>query len=444
VRNVQELRRTALDIFGAALKAVDPAEAIRRHVHREGSFLKAGSSTFDLSQIRNIFVVGAGKASAPMGAALEEILQDRITEGLLVTKYGHLGPVRRIRLLEAGHPVPDEAGLQAARAILDLVERAGEGDLVIVLISGGGSALLPSPVEGVTLEEKQKLTGLLLACGATIKEINAVRKHLSRIKGGRLAQVAFPAKVLALILSDVVGDPLDAIASGPTAPDPTTFTTAFEILRSYRLLDQVPSSILKHLEAGLEGRIAETPKANDPLFEGVANVIVGSNLLALLAAKARAEELGLRTLILSSSIEGETREVAKVHGAIAREVRSTGHPIPPPACLVSGGETTVTLKGRGKGGRNQEFVLAAALEIEGLSKVVVLSCGTDGTDGPTDAAGALADGETLARAKALGLDPTRFLGENDSYHFFQALGDLVITGPTNTNVMDIRLILVGE
>ncbi|MBI3989541.1 MAG: glycerate kinase [candidate division NC10 bacterium] len=443
MESVQELRKAALEIFGAALKAADPAEAIRRHVRLEGTLLKAGISTFDLSQVRRMFVVGAGKASAPMGAALEEILHDRILEGLMVTKYGHLGPVRRVRLLEAGHPVPDEAGLQAARAVLDLVERAGEGDLVIVLISGGGSALLPFPVEGVTLEEKQKLTGLLLACGAAIKEINAVRKHLSRIKGGKLAQAAFPAKVLALILSDVVGDPLDAIASGPTAPDLTTFADAFEILKRYRLLEQVPASILQHLQAGLEGKVLETPKADDPLFEGVTNVIVGSNLLALLAAKARAEEFGFRTLILSSSIEGETREVAKVHGAIAREVRRTGHPIPPPACIISGGETTVTLRGTGKGGRNQEFVLAAALEVEGLSRVVVLSCGTDGTDGPTDAAGAVADGETLERAKALRLDPSRFLEENDAYHFFQGLKDLIMTGPTNTNVMDVRLILVG-
>lgn len=444
MKNVKELRKAAFEIFGAALKAVDPAEAIRRHVRLEGALLKAGAYTFDLSQVRRIFVVGAGKASAPMVAALEDILHDRIVEGLLVTKYGHLGPARRIRLLEAGHPVPDEAGIQAARAILDLVERAEEGDLVIVLISGGGSALLPSPVEGVTLEEKQKLTELLLACGATIKEMNAVRKHLSRMKGGRLAQAAHPAKVLALILSDVVGDPLDAIASGPTAPDLTTFANAFEILKRYGLLEQVPASIRRHLRAGLEGKVLETPKADDPLFEGVANVIVGSNRLALLAAKARAEEIGFRTLILSSSIEGETKEVAKVHGAIAREVRSTGHPVRPPACIISGGETTVTLKGKGKGGRNQEFVLAAALEVEGLSRVVVLSCGTDGTDGPTDAAGAVADGETLERARALRLDPSCFLEENDAYHFFQGLEDLVITGPTNTNVMDVRLILVGE
>lgn len=443
MRSEAKLREAALEIFRAALKAVDPAEAVRGHVRVEAGILRAGARAFELSKIRRIFVVGAGKACAPMAAALEETLGDRISEGLLVTKYGHLGPTRRVKLLEAGHPVPDEGGLKAAKAILDLLKEAGEEDLVIVLLSGGGSALLPLPVEGVTLAEKQRLTELLLACGATIKEINAVRKHLSQIKGGRLAQSAFPAPLLALILSDVVGDPLDAIASGPTAPDPTTFAEAWSILERYRLLEEVPASIIRHLQAGLKGEVSETPKADDPLFERVTNVIVGSNLLALLAARSRAKELGFTPLILSSSIEGETREVAKVHGAIAREVRATGHPIPPPACLISGGETTVTIKGKGLGGRNQEFVLAAAMEIQGLSNVVVLSCGTDGTDGPTEAAGAVADGESCQRAEALGLAPARFLDDNDSYYFFQALGDLVITGPTNTNVMDIRLILVG-
>lgn len=442
-RSVEELKAKALEIFQAALQAVDPALAIRHYVRLDGNLLLAGGVSFDLSKIGRVYVVGAGKASAPMAAALEEILQDRISSGLVSVKYGYIANMKRVKLVEAGHPIPDQAGLEAAGAILDLVREAQEDDLVIVLISGGGSALLPLPVEGVSLEEKQELTRLLLSSGATIREINAVRKHLSRIKGGQLAKAAFPAKTLTLILSDIVGDPLEAIASGPTVPDPTTFAEALAVIEKYGIHDKAPASILHHLERGRRGEAPETPKPDDPAFQRVVNLIVGSNIQALLAARAKAEELGFHTLILSSSIEGEAREVAKVHGAIAREVRRTGNPLPPPACLLSGGETTVTVKGKGVGGRNQEFVLAAAIEIEGLLSTIIFSAGTDGSDGPTDAAGAIASGETVQRARALGLDPFYYLEENDSYCFFQQLGDLIITGPTNTNVMDLRLILVG-
>jgi len=441
--DTEKLKQAALEIFRAALRAVDPAEVVRRSVDVEGEMLWAKGVPFDLSQRSKIYVVGAGKAGAPMAAALEEILGDRISAGLVSVKEGYLGETKRIELKEAGHPVPDEAGLRAAKAILELAAGAGGEDLVIVLLSGGGSALLPCPAEGVTLAEKQELTQLLLSSGANIREINAVRKHLSRIKGGRLAQATFPARLLALILSDVVGDPVDAIASGPTAPDPTTFADALAVLEKYRLRNKVPASILKHLQTGLEGLLPETPKLDDPLFQQVTNLVIGSNLSALLAAKERAEGLGFHALILSSSIEGEAREVAKVHGAIAREVRRTGNPIPPPACVISGGETAVTVRGKGLGGRNQEFVLAAALEIEGLPKTVIFSAGTDGTDGPTAAAGAVADGETVQRARALDLAPAEFLADNNSYGFFERLQDLVVTGPTNTNVMDLQLILVG-
>lgn len=439
----ERLKQAALEIFRAALRAVDPAEVVRRSVHVEGEILWARGVPFDLSQQSKIYVVGAGKAGAPMAAALEEILGDRISAGLVSVKGGYLGGTRRIELKEAGHPVPDEAGFRAAKAVLELAARAGEEDLVIVLLSGGGSALLPFPAGGVTLAEKQELTQLLLSSGANIREINAVRKHLSRVKGGRLAQAAFPARLLALILSDVVGDPVDAIASGPTAPDPTTFADALAVLEKYRLRNKVPTSILEHLQTGLEGLLPETPKPDDPLFRRVTNLVVGSNLSALLAARDRAEELGFHALILSSSIEGEAREVAKVHGAIAREVRRTGNPLPPPACVISGGETAVTVRGKGLGGRNQEFVLAAALEVEGLPQTVIFSAGTDGTDGPTAAAGAVADGETVQRARALNLAPAEFLADNNSYGFFERLQDLVITGPTNTNVMDLQLVLVG-
>jgi hydroxypyruvate reductase len=443
MKSTAALREAAREIFAAAVRAVDPGEAVRRHVIREGTRLRVGTEILDLAAIRQIIVVGCGKAAAPMAAAVEGILGERIARGVVVTKYGHLHPTATIRVHEAGHPVPDAAGLAGAEAVLDQVRRLGPQDLVLLLISGGGSALSPAPVAGISLADKQALTTALLACGADIREMNAIRKHISRIKGGQLARAAQPAQVAALVLSDIVGDPLDAIASGPTVPDPTTYADALGILDTYGIRGEIPASIRARLEAGARGEVPETPKPDDPLFARVRNVIVGSNLQALEAAQAEAGRLGLAPMILSSSIEGETREVARMHAAIAREIRCTGHPLAPPACLISGGETTVTLKGSGKGGRNQEFALAAALDIAGVPGVVVLSGGTDGTDGPTDAAGAIVDGETCARAAGQGLDARASLSANDSYHFFQALGDLLITGPTNTNVMDVRLVLVG-
>jgi hydroxypyruvate reductase len=351
--------------------------------------------------------------------------------------------MKTIRLHEAGHPVPDEAGIAGAQAILDCVKGLGPEDLVLVLISGGGSALTPAPVEGISLAEKQALTKTLLACGADIREMNMLRKHISRIKGGQLARAAQPAQVRTLILSDIVGDPLDAIASGPTVPDPTTYADALGILDKYRIRQEIPTGIRTHLEAGAAGKVSETPKPTDPLFARVKSLMVASNIQALEAAKAEAQRLGLRAMILSSFIEGETRDVARMHAALALEVRASGNPVAPPVCFITGGETTVTLKGKGKGGRNQEFALAAALDIAGLRDVVVLSAGTDGTDGPTDAAGAIADGDTLERAVAAGLKPRAALDGNDAYPFFARLSDLIITGPTRTNVMDVRLVLVG-
>jgi hydroxypyruvate reductase len=326
---------------------------------------------------------------------------------------------------------------------LDQVKGLGAEDLVLVLISGGGSALTPAPVEGISLVEKQALTKALLACGADIREMNMLRKHISLIKGGQLARAAAPARVFTLILSDIVGDQLDAIASGPTVPDPTTYGDALGILDKYRIRQEIPASIRTHLESGAAGKVPETPKPTDPLFGRVKSLMVASNIQALEAAKMEAQRLGLVPMILSSFIEGETREIARMHAALALEVRASGNPIKPPMCFITGGETTVTLKGKGKGGRNQEFSLAAALDIAGLSDVVVLSAGTDGTDGPTDAAGAIADGETVKRAIAAGLKPRAALDGNDAYPFFERLGDLIITGPTRTNVMDVRLVLVG-
>jgi hydroxypyruvate reductase len=438
-----ELRKAAIEIFGAAVQAVDPAAAIHRHMKREGTRLTIGGEVLDLAAVRQIVVVGLGKAGASMAGAVEEILGERIQRGVVVTKYGHVQPMKTIRLHEAGHPVPDEAGIAGAQAILDCVKGLGPEDLVLVLISGGGSALTPAPVEGISLAEKQALTKALLACGADIREMNMLRKHISRIKGGQLARAAQPAQVRTLILSDIVGDPLDAIASGPTVPDPTTYADALGILDKYRIRQEIPTGILAHLEAGAAGKVSETPKPTDPLFARVKSLMVASNIQALEAAKAEAQRLGLRAMILSSFIEGETRDVARMHAALALEVRASGNPVAPPVCFITGGETTVTLKGKGKGGRNQEFALAAALDIAGLRDVVVLSAGTDGTDGPTDAAGAIADGDTLERAVAAGLKPRAALDGNDAYPFFARLSDLIITGPTRTNVMDVRLVLVG-
>jgi hydroxypyruvate reductase len=378
-----------------------------------------------------------------MGQALETILGERIQTGRINVKYAHTLPLRHIQLKEAGHPVPDEAGYQGTREIIELLKGRSETDLVFCLLSGGGSALLPFPAEGLTLADKQALTQKLLDCGATIQEINALRKHVSGIKGGRLARLAHPATVITLILSDVIGDDLESIASGPTVPDHSTFRDCRQILEKYALLTKVPPAVVEFIERGLAGEVEETPKGEDPAFARTQNVIIASNIQALQAARVRAEALGYSTLLLSSQIEGETKEVAKVHAAVAKEIRTSGHPLNPPACVISGGETTVTLQGQGLGGRNQEFVLAAAMEIAGMENTVILSAGTDGTDGPTDAAGAVADGASFSRAEQKGLNASVYLQENNSYAFFSALDDLLITGPTLTNVMDLRLILLG-
>ncbi len=408
-RSEDVMRKDAEAIFLAGVAAVDPERAVGSLLSRRGDHLVVGDRRLELPAGK-IYVVGAGKAAGPMAAAAEEILGELLAEGVVVTKYGHGQPLRKVRLIEAGHPVPDENGLQAGREIAALLEKTGEQDLVICLISGGGSALLPAP-DGVSLADKMEITEQLLASGAEIAEVNAVRKHLSRFKGGGLARLAAPARVVTLILSDVVGDPLDVIASGPTAPDPSTFADARDILRRYGLEGKIPASIRQRLERGLAGEVPDTPKADDPLFDRVFNLLVGNNDRAIEAAAEQAQRLGYRPLVLSTTITGETREVAGVHAAIAREAAASGRPAPPPLCLLSGGETTVTLRGDGKGGRNQEFALAAALQIENLPGVLVLSGGTDGTDGPTDAAGAIADGTTLARAREAGLDPRRPSGE---------------------------------
>ncbi len=430
-----KLRRDALAIFRAALIAADPVEAIKRYVRVDGNRLTAGKRRYDLDRFENVWVVGAGKAGAAMTAAIERLLGKRISGGVVNVKYGHLAKVKRVELNECGHPVPDEAGVRGAQRIAGIASAAGEHDLVICVISGGASALMPAPAAPVTLAEKQATTKLLLASGANIHEINAVRKHISALKGGQLARLCAPATVLSLMLSDVIGDDLDVIGSGPTAPDSSTFEQAVGILEKYDILERVPDAVRERLQAAP----AETPKAGDPVFNRVQNLVVGSNKLAVDAAADKAGKSGYRPLVLSTLIQGETRDIARMHAAIALEAAASGNPVRPPACIISGGETTVTIRGDGFGGRNQEFVLAAAIDLAGAEKIVVLSGGTDGTDGPTDAAGAIADGATFER----GPDAQDFLDRNDSYHYFERLGDLIKTGPTNTNVMDVRLLLVG-
>lgn len=441
---MEESSRKALEeIFAAGLKAVDPEEAVRRHVQLSGNVLQVGDRTYPLDRFKRIFVTGVGKGTAPMAKALEDILGDRLTGGWITVKYDHGLPLRKIRVMEASHPIPDEAGLEAARLILDRMEECTEDDLVLCAFSGGGSALFPAPRAPLRFSEKQTTTQLLLDCGANINELNTMRKHLSIGKGGQLARAAYPATVVSLILSDVVGDPLDVIASGPTVPDTSTFSDCMHIVERFSLKQKLPPAVLNILEQGSRGLIEDTPKAGDAVFERVQNLIVGSNRAALLASADRARSMGYSTLVLSSYIQGEARELAPTFAGIGQEIVKSGNPTAAPACILAGGETTVTIRGGGKGGRNQELALAAAIALSGWSKISILSAGTDGTDGPTDAAGAFADGETCSMALALGLDPGRYLRDNDSYHFFDKLGQLLRTGPTRTNVADVICVLVN-
>ena len=427
------LRESARSIFDAGLAAGDVRPLT----------LRALSHIVPPAHGR-VLVVGAGKASGAMAAAAEEAWGERIADGLVAVKNGYLVPTRRVRLVEAGHPVPDERGAAAARGILALVESAAMDDLVLVLVSGGGSALTPAPVPPITLADKQAVTRLLLAAGATINQLNAVRKHCSLLKGGQLARAAAPARVEALLLSDVVGDPLDVIASGPTAPDASTFAEALAILDRFGLRDRAPRAVLDRLESGVRGEVPETPKRGDPLFARVRNTVISNNALVVDAAAARARELGFSPHVLTRALEGEARDVASRFVEPARAIKAGRGPVAAPACVIAGGETTVTVRGTGTGGRCQEFALAAALAMEGTEDVVVLAAGTDGTDGPTDAAGAIADGESAARARAQGVDPAARLEDNDSHPVFASLGDLVVTGPTNTNLLDLYVAVVGS
>jgi hydroxypyruvate reductase len=420
-------REAARSIWGAALAAADVRPLVRAAV-RALALSASGE---------RVLVVGCGKASGAMAAALETELGARVQDGLVVVKDGYQVPTRRVRLVEAGHPVPDTRGEAAARALLALARGATADDLVIVLISGGGSALAASPAPPVTLDEKRAVTRLLLGAGATINELNAVRKHLSLFKGGQLARAAAPARVVTLVLSDVIGDPLDVIASGPTAPDPSTFGDAVEVLRRRGVWDATPSAVRARLEAGLRGEIEETPKPGDPVLARVENRVIGNNTLVTDAAVARATALGYRATLLTRSLEGEAREVA-------RDLVARAASLSPPACLIAAGETTVTVRGRGRGGRCQEAALAAALAIEGRGDLTVLAGGTDGTDGPTDAAGGVVDGDTVRRMTAASVDGRAALDDNDANPALAASGDLLVSGPTCTNLLDLYVVLHGD
>lgn len=437
------LLEDAMEILSAAIEAANPQRLIRNKVKQDGGTLRIDEKVLKLEEFKNIYVIGAGKASPGMALELERILGDRISSGVISTKYGHTLHSRRIEILEAGHPVPDQNGLNASEQIYQLALKADKQDLVICVFSGGGSALLERLPLGIDLMDLKDMNRILLACGADIEESNVVRKHISMIKGGRLAQAIFPATCVSLILSDVVGDPLEIIASGPTVPDPTTFEDAIRVIDKHYLEPSLPKSVINLLRKGLRGQLQDTPKRDAPFFEKVTNIILGNNFESLAFARRRAAELHYDTLILSSRVQGEAKEIAKAIAAIVQEIHMSDLPIKKPACLLIGGETTVTVGGTGKGGRNQEFALSSLVAMRGAQYgYLIASVGTDGTDGPTDAAGGYASQEIDSRYRRLHLDPSKFLRDNDSYGFLDEVGGLIKTGPTGTNVMDIIIALV--
>lgn len=438
----RKARELTLKSLEHALAAVNPQKLLKAQVMIEDSILCAGKHRFDLNKIGSIYVVGGGKATGAMAEALEDILGERTTEGMVNVQQGDRHQTHKVKRQEASHPLPNEAGVEGARRMLAIAEQAQENDLVIVLISGGGSSLMSLPRGKVTLEDKQDLTDILVKSGARINEINTVRKHISDFKGGWLAKKAYPATVLNLVLSDVVGDSLDVIASGPTVPDSTTFSEAITVLEKYGLWQDTPTSIRELLCMGQNGSVAETPKEDDFAFRKVHSLILGNCRTAAVAACKYLKTSGLNTLLLTSTLEGESKYVGAMLSSLANNIIETDEPIPKPAAIVAAGETTVTVTGKGLGGRNQELVLAAALGLCEREGAAIVSLSTDGIDGPTTAAGAIADVQTRKRAMELGLDPDKFLRQNDSYNFFAKLEDVIVTGPTGTNVNDISVITV--
>ena len=439
-----DLKEAARRIFKNAVEAADPYLCIKNTVELDGDTIIIGEEEYPLSVYKNVYIVGGGKASARMGEAIEEILGDRITGGLINTKDGHQVPLKHIKVLECSHPVPDDRGVYGTLQIVDILSEADEQTLVICLLSGGGSALMPAPVEGITLQEKQEVTRLLLSAGADIGELNAVRKHLSILKGGGMARLASPARLHVLILSDVIGDKLDIIASGPAVNDRSTFSDCLEICTRYNIMDSLPEAVVKRFRDGETGIAPETANPDDFFLKTAVNTLIGNNRMSVDAAKITATDMGLNTLVLSTFLQGEAADMGTFFTSIALEIQMSGNPVSTPACVIGGGETTVTVRGKGKGGRNQEMALSAAIHLAGMKNVVFLSGGTEGTDGPTDAAGGIVDGETLNIGKEHKLNISEALQNNDSYNYLEATESLLITGPTGTNVMDIQILLVDD
>lgn len=443
ISSMQKGRFLALKSLESALDSVEPKKLLKSKIRVLGSNLLVDSFCFDLEKFKHIYVVGGGKAGEMMVEGLEEVLGTRLTSGVVNV------PTRKsklrsgvVELNEASHPIPNEAGVEGTERMMAIAELAEEDDLLICLISGGGSSLMPLPREGLSLAEKQVTTSALLKSGATISEINAVRKHLSAFKGGGLAKKAYPATVLNLVLSDVVGDPLDAIASGPTVPDLSTYKDAVTVLKNYNLWEKAPLTVRKILTEGVQGHLGETPKPENSVFSKVNSVVIGNNRTAGLAAFEYLKSKGLKALFLSASLEGEAKHVGTFLSSMAREITVSGNPVGMPSAIVIGGETTVTVRGKGIGGRNQELALSAAIGISNVEGCVIASMSTDGTDGPTDAAGAIVDHFSAERASEAGLSPHDYLNNNDAYTFFSKIGDLIFTGPTGTNVNDLSVIVL--
>ena len=435
-------RSIAEQIFLAGVERVLPSRLISGMISLKDNFLRISHLDFSLETIENIYVIGAGKASAMMGAEVEKILGDRISGGHIVVKYGHSCRLKYIGVTEAGHPIPDTNGFRASGKILKIAESAGCNDLVICLLSGGGSSLLADHCEGCSPEDMIKVNDLLINSGACISEINAVRKHLSEIKGGKLARVVYPATLVNLIISDVPGDQLDVIASGPSVPDPSTFAQALTVLKTFGLTLSVPERILLYLEEGASGKKSETPKPGDRVFDKTFNILVGSNRMALEAARSKAFEYNINAVIIDDQLQGDITTIAEYIVETSMKFKNDKDEVKP-VCLLFGGETTIIMKGKGAGGRNQHLALLSAFLLQSKPGITILSAGTDGNDGPTNAAGAVVDSETISEAIFKNIDPERLLREFDSFHFFKRAGGHIITGPTKTNVMDIVVVLIG-
>ncbi len=440
---IGKLRDDAGAMIRRVIESVDPENAVKKQLSLDGSMLTVGPTRHNLEDYNRIVVLAGGKAACPMARATLDVLADYGKSGIVCTKYEHASEVDKLDVLEAAHPVPDEKSVECATRTIEIARNLGEEDLALVLISGGASAIWCGPVEGVTLDDKQVTTSALLRCGADIHEMNCIRKHLSVIKGGRLAETAHPARVISLMLSDVTGDDMTSIASGPTVPDPSTFSNALDIIEKYGIADKLPESVVSHLEAGARNPEMETPKPFAGDFEDDFQLIVGSNDRAKQAADELGQSLGYKTYVVERPLTGEARDAAHFLCNMAKEMREGRQNDGKPLMIIAGGETTVTIRGDGTGGRNQEMALQAAIELSSFPDVCFVSFGTDGNDGPTDAAGAYADSDTVLRARKQNLDPSAYLQNNDSYNFFKKLDDLVITGPTGTNVMDIQLVLIS-